>query len=259
MSNKYYAIVSEGQKVLKGPVKFQKPELEPKFITNAFAISQHVLADAEYQRHIASLPIAFTNCEWLTDSDNGRILEEGVHFKVERGEQKMTIPDQQQWQEMDRQERDGYFDMIAVPIQTLKAEQYPAIQLLKEYEQWEADIIAEDKLWWPNRAKDVLSGRLYDTMIELQIKRNIILYPENPIAVPIKQESHTSQVKEGWIDVMKQREIIEAYLRFQVVNDVRYENGRNPEWGKLNSDMKVDKFFIEILDYLPHPTPNSKK
>ena len=52
------------------------------------------------------------------------------------------------------------------------------ISLLKDYEQWEADILTEDKLWWPNSAKDVLSGKIYDTMIELQHKRNQILYPE---------------------------------------------------------------------------------
>lgn len=53
-----------------------------------------------------------------------------------------------------------------------------AIELLKEYEQWEADIIAEDKLWWPHRAKDVFTGPLYDKMLELQRKRNAILNPK---------------------------------------------------------------------------------
>jgi hypothetical protein len=50
-----------------------------------------------------------------------------------------------------------------------------ALDLLKEYEQWEADIISEDKLWWPNRAQDVLRGPLYDKMLELQEKRNELL------------------------------------------------------------------------------------
>lgn len=50
-----------------------------------------------------------------------------------------------------------------------------AITLLNGYAQWEADIINEDKLWWPNRAKDVLRGKLYNTMIELQKKRNDLL------------------------------------------------------------------------------------
>ena len=50
-----------------------------------------------------------------------------------------------------------------------------AKQLLEEYNQWEADIIMEDKLWWPNRAEDVLRGDIYDKMIELQEKRNDLL------------------------------------------------------------------------------------
>jgi hypothetical protein len=47
--------------------------------------------------------------------------------------------------------------------------------VLKGYEQWEADILSEDKLWWPNRAKDVLRGKIYNTMLELQEKRNAAL------------------------------------------------------------------------------------
>jgi len=50
-----------------------------------------------------------------------------------------------------------------------------AINLLKDYEQWEADIINEDKLWWPNRAQDVMKGKIYDTMMDLQEKRNNLL------------------------------------------------------------------------------------
>lgn len=48
-------------------------------------------------------------------------------------------------------------------------------KLLKEYEQWEADLINEDKLWWPNVAKDFLRGPLYDKMLDLQSKRNDLL------------------------------------------------------------------------------------
>ncbi len=50
-----------------------------------------------------------------------------------------------------------------------------AIALLKEYEQWEADIISEDELWQPYRAKDVLRGKIYNTMMNLQQKRNALL------------------------------------------------------------------------------------
>lgn len=58
--------------------------------------------------------------------------------------------------------------------------------LLLEYEQWEADIIAEDKLWWPHRAQDVLRGPLYDKMLELQQKRNE-LFKEATKAGTVKQ------------------------------------------------------------------------
>jgi hypothetical protein len=50
-----------------------------------------------------------------------------------------------------------------------------ATNLLKDYEQWEADIINEDKLWWPNTAQDVMRGKIYDTMMDLQEKRNNLL------------------------------------------------------------------------------------
>ena len=47
-----------------------------------------------------------------------------------------------------------------------------ASELLQDYNQWEADIINEDELWWPNRAEDVMRGKIYDTMLELQARRN---------------------------------------------------------------------------------------
>ena len=50
-----------------------------------------------------------------------------------------------------------------------------AKELLEEYDRWEADIITEDKLWWPNKAEDVLRGNIYDKMMELQKKRNDLL------------------------------------------------------------------------------------
>ncbi len=50
-----------------------------------------------------------------------------------------------------------------------------AIDLLKEYEQWEADLISDNQMWWPNVPKDRISGKTYDKMMELQAKRNKIL------------------------------------------------------------------------------------
>lgn len=50
-----------------------------------------------------------------------------------------------------------------------------AIALLKRYEQWEADIISANGLWWPQSAKDAFSGKMYDDMLELQAERNRVL------------------------------------------------------------------------------------
>lgn len=51
--------------------------------------------------------------------------------------------------------------------------------LLKQYGNWEADIIGEDILWWPYSARDVLRGPIYDKMIELQQQRNNLLTEYN--------------------------------------------------------------------------------
>lgn len=47
--------------------------------------------------------------------------------------------------------------------------------LLKEYEQWEVDLISDNAMWWPTVPKDRISGKTYDKMIELQAKRNKLL------------------------------------------------------------------------------------
>ena len=49
------------------------------------------------------------------------------------------------------------------------------MELLKEYEQWEADLIADNAMWWPSVPKDRISGKTYDTMLILQNKRNELL------------------------------------------------------------------------------------
>jgi hypothetical protein len=46
---------------------------------------------------------------------------------------------------------------------------------LKDHEQWEADFIGEDSMWWPQRKRDLLAGKLYDSFIKLQEKRNQLL------------------------------------------------------------------------------------
>lgn len=53
-----------------------------------------------------------------------------------------------------------------------------AVELLKEYDQWEADLINDNAMWWPHAPKDRISGQTYDKMMELQGKRNRILHPD---------------------------------------------------------------------------------
>ena len=45
------------------------------------------------------------------------------------------------------------------------------IALLEEWEQWEADLINDNSMWWPYVEKDKISGKTYDKMMELQEKR----------------------------------------------------------------------------------------
>lgn len=46
---------------------------------------------------------------------------------------------------------------------------------LKHHEQWEADFIADNNQWWPNKNKDTLNGKVYEGFLELQEKRNQLL------------------------------------------------------------------------------------
>ena len=48
-----------------------------------------------------------------------------------------------------------------------------AYDLLKEWEKWEGDIIADDKAWPKNQM--TINGVHYDKMIELQNKRNVVI------------------------------------------------------------------------------------
>lgn len=50
-----------------------------------------------------------------------------------------------------------------------------ATEILKEYEQWESDLLSDNAMWWPYVAKDKISGRTYDKMLELQGRRNKFL------------------------------------------------------------------------------------
>ena len=54
-----------------------------------------------------------------------------------------------------------------------------AIELLRDYEQWEADLISDNSMWWPYRDKDAVHGKTYDKMLVLQEKRNKVLQSLN--------------------------------------------------------------------------------
>lgn len=62
--------------------------------------------------------------------------------------------------------------MIKAEFERLQKENAEATELLKGYEQWEADIISCDEMWWPKSHKDALPNSIYETMLELQNKRN---------------------------------------------------------------------------------------
>ncbi len=55
-----------------------------------------------------------------------------------------------------------------------------AVALLKEYEQWEADIILENECWTGQNVR--LTDELYERIIALQTKRNVVLYAAPPAA-----------------------------------------------------------------------------
>lgn len=48
-------------------------------------------------------------------------------------------------------------------------------EFLKAHEQWEADFISENSMWWPYREKDALNGKLYEDFLKLQEKRNKLI------------------------------------------------------------------------------------
>jgi len=47
--------------------------------------------------------------------------------------------------------------------------------LLEKYTEWEAMLISDNAMWWPNVEKDKISGKTYDMMMELQSTRNELL------------------------------------------------------------------------------------
>ncbi len=52
-----------------------------------------------------------------------------------------------------------------------------ALALLAEYEEWEAELISDNRCWGPEGMNSLpsLTQQLYDKMLELQAKRNEVL------------------------------------------------------------------------------------
>ena len=82
----------------------------------------------------------------------------------------------EEWERMDRNADIvyGYIKRFA-PSHTGERDCEELKELLKEYEQWEADLISDNQMWWPYAEKDAISGKTYHKMLELQEKRNQLL------------------------------------------------------------------------------------
>lgn len=78
------------------------------------------------------------------------------------------------WKEYCFNTRNQRNQRIAESIE-LRKENERLKDLLVKYESWEADIISNDEMWWPNKAKDSLPNEIYEKMLELQMERNILL------------------------------------------------------------------------------------
>lgn len=73
-SNKYIAVVSEKEKVLKGPVEMAYPTEDDIFYNDSYV--------KKFEEYIASLPSI--PAEWLKESDNGRLLTLDFDFSVKQ-------------------------------------------------------------------------------------------------------------------------------------------------------------------------------
>lgn len=69
----------------------------------------------------------------------------------------------------------GLISLLALAVLAMVVENEKLKDLLVKYEQWEADIISNDEMWWPNKAKDSLPDEIYEKMLELQRERNELL------------------------------------------------------------------------------------
>lgn len=106
-------------------------------------------------------------------------------------------------------------------------EQVAAIALLKEYEQWEADLIGDNAMWWPYVNKDRISGKTYDKMLELQAKRNELLQA-NP------QSGAIAVLPEDWREKAKaaSQGIASVSYPMEPLNQLVFQHGftRCAEW-----------------------------
>lgn len=74
-------IINSEKKIVTQKATMEKPELDPKFLTNAWAIAQHTIADRDYQHHIRSLK-SFP-AEWVRPDQDGKEVELDKDFRLQ--------------------------------------------------------------------------------------------------------------------------------------------------------------------------------
>lgn len=143
MSNKFLAEIKGESKVLRGPVLFDKPlfsitHYDP--VADFRIYRQNLARWVMYEKQVTSLPTI--KAEWLTDSDNGRLLELNVHFKWE-----VAALDSEEF-------------VIAVPID----KQALPLPEAKPYAKVFVDMIDHDKIVLTNGSGDTYTSKSEELM-----------------------------------------------------------------------------------------------
>lgn len=114
------------------------------------------------------------------------------------------------------------------------------INLLLEWNQWEADLINDNAMWWPHVEKDRISGKTYDKMIELQVKRKKAL--EYLLDVSEDPNHNLSFNKQLTFD---------EFIKHGLENGANIVNGRPWSWkinGKSITHENDDCYIVETID-----------
>jgi hypothetical protein len=108
MNQKYTPI---GDKLVPFPI-MEKPR-EINF--HGIASNLHYLDAFEAYNQWLSIPQPLILPEYEKDFKSKPVFEEGIDFRIEKGRQ-FLFTDQQQWQQMSKEEKDTYFELVAIPI-----------------------------------------------------------------------------------------------------------------------------------------------